>query len=173
MLPRMVATWLAALTLLATTLATTPAFADARFEDRAGVLYVTNVEPPVPKLPTSRGARRAREVAPPRAAEAYRHFIQQAAALYILAPELVGNVALALAAYNAGVEAVARHGGIPPVCEDPGVRRKILEILGGVATADGAETLHRYQTEDGVVVYSNVPLNRSTGPGRATADRLR
>lgn len=159
MLPRMVATWFAALTLLATTLATSPAFADARFEDRAGVLYVTNVEPPVPKLPTSRGARRAREATPPRAAEAYRHFIQQAAALYILAPELV--------------ESVIRLGGIPPVCEEPGVRRKILEILGGVATAEGADTLHRYQTEDGVMVYSNVPLNRSTGLGRATADRLR
>ena len=40
-----------------------------------------------------------------------------------------GNVPLALAAYNAGVEAVARYGGIPPYAETQAYIARILRLL--------------------------------------------
>ena len=40
-----------------------------------------------------------------------------------------GTPELALAAYNAGPEAVARHGGIPPYPETEGHVRRVLAVL--------------------------------------------
>jgi hypothetical protein len=213
-----------------TLIGTAPAFGGARFEDRNGVLYVTNVEPR-PSLPTPE--RPTRDMPKPRSADIFRHLILQAAERYALAPELVtsvirvesnfepravspkgarglmqlmpgtakllgvqdafdvaqnidggvrhlrglldrynGDVALALAAYNAGAEAVARHGGIPPFAETQAYVARILQLVGRVdAPASPAGDLHRYQTTDGALVYSNVPVARLSGAERERLDR--
>jgi soluble lytic murein transglycosylase-like protein len=209
----------------------TPTEAEVRFEDRGGVLYVTNVEPRQSTAPSA--MRTQREAPTPKSGDTFRHLIVQAADRYALAPELVeslirvesnfepravsprgarglmqlmpatakllgvqdafdigqnieggvrhlrglldrykGNVALALAAYNAGAEAVARHGGIPPFAETQTYVARILQLVGRVdalASTDG--DLHRYRTTDGAVVYSNVPVARLSGAERARLER--
>ena len=91
-----------------------------------------------------------------------------------------GNVPLALAAYNAGAEAVARYGGIPPYAETQAYVARIVGLLrraGWLTAAEVAEAqaaqaaqaeraavearmLHRYETADGRVVYSNLPAEK-------------
>jgi soluble lytic murein transglycosylase-like protein len=81
-----------------------------------------------------------------------------------------GNLTLALAAYNAGVDAVARHGGVPPYAETQAYVARILRLLQSTGPSVGAaaETLEseaagllrRYETVDGRVVYSNLPMNK-------------
>jgi soluble lytic murein transglycosylase-like protein len=50
-----------------------------------------------------------------------------------------GDVPLALAAYNAGPNAVKKHGGIPPYKETKNYLRKIGEAMGWPAEAEAAE----------------------------------
>jgi soluble lytic murein transglycosylase-like protein len=222
----------------ATLAAAVPVHSEVRFEDRDGVLYVTNVEP---RQSSPTPARPPREISTPKSGDTFRHLIVQAAERYALAPELVtsvirvesnfepravspkgaqglmqlmpgtakllgvqdafdagqnidggvrhlrglldrynSNIALALAAYNAGAEAVARHGGIPPFAETQAYVARILQLVGRVdaradthvdTPASTAGDLHRYQTTDGALVYSNVPVTRLSGAERARLER--
>jgi hypothetical protein len=228
---------LAAGLVIATTLLSHPASAEIRMEQRDGVLYVTNVEPPtrVVATPMARGS------AVTRSAEPYRAMIRQVAERYALPPALVesvirvesnfepravsvkgarglmqlmpgtaaqlgvrnvfdasqnidagvrhlrylvdrypGNLPVALAAYNAGVDAVARHGGIPPFAETQAYVARILRLVqeaGAPASADPmgagrgtgteARTLYRYEAPDGRVIYSNLPIERLSSTTRA------
>jgi hypothetical protein len=55
--------------------------------------------------------------------------------LSILLDRFNGNVALALAGYNAGPTAVARHRGIPPFRETRGYVRKIRDLVSDTTSA--------------------------------------
>ena len=87
-----------------------------------------------------------------------------------------GNISLALAAYNAGVDAVAKYGGIPPYAETQAYVARILRMLeqGGVPAISARPAvptkLYRYDAPDGQVVYSNLPIDKLSG---STRDMLR
>jgi hypothetical protein len=67
-----------------------------------------------------------------------------------------GNLSLAVAAYNAGENAVNAYRGVPPYAETQAYVRKVLELTGD---SGGATSRSIYRTEDaeGTVTYSNVP----------------
>ncbi len=58
--------------------------------------------------------------------------------LRILLDQFAGDVALALAAYNAGEHAVERYRGIPPYRETRGYVAKVQSLLGGLVAAPAA-----------------------------------
>ena len=96
-----------------------------------------------------------------------------------------GNLRLALAAYNAGEEAVRRHAGVPPYPETLGYVERIVAAYergpraptrratatsetatGGPAISVAVATvapepdrsiMYRYESQDGTVVFTNVP----------------
>lgn len=71
-----------------------------------------------------------------------------------------GNVALAVAAYNAGERAVDAHRGIPPYAETQQYVQRVLHGSGRAAgTARGAppRPIYRYSEPNGSVTYSNLP----------------
>jgi transglycosylase-like protein with SLT domain len=77
------------------------------------------------------------------------------------------DLRLALAAYNAGEQAVAQHGGVPPYPETQGYVQKVLTMFQGTAEASPAapaaardaapQATYRIERDDGTVVYTNVP----------------
>ncbi len=69
-----------------------------------------------------------------------------------------GDLRLALAAYNAGSEAVRRHGGVPPYPETREYVHKVLQRLAdGGSGQSGPRNLTPYRDSRGHLVLSNVP----------------
>jgi soluble lytic murein transglycosylase-like protein len=66
------------------------------------------------------------------------------------------NVPLAVAAYNAGEQAVMRYGGIPPYAETRDYVTRVMGLLGASATNPAAET-YRTTDADGTITYTNIP----------------
>ncbi len=79
-----------------------------------------------------------------------------------------GSLPLALAAYNAGDEAVRSHRGVPPYPETQGYVRKILQLYGADAhqtehsQTEHSEFVYRYEDAQGSVTYTNIPSPRGT-----------
>jgi len=69
------------------------------------------------------------------------------------------DLKLALAAYNAGEQAVLNHRGVPPYAETRDYVTKVLGLFGPPAAAAAPVLRDFYRTEapDGTVVYTNVP----------------
>ena len=73
-----------------------------------------------------------------------------------------GNVALAVAAYNAGEGAVDTHRGIPPYAETQQYVQRVLGGGGGGGVWTGGRSViprsvYRYAGPNGSVTYSNLP----------------
>ncbi len=77
-----------------------------------------------------------------------------------------GDLTLALAAYNAGEEAVRSYGGIPPYAETQEYVRRIRALYEGVevpgpapapAVSRAPQRIYREVAADGTVTFTNVP----------------
>ena len=75
-----------------------------------------------------------------------------------------GDVTLALAAYNAGEEAVRNYRGVPPYRETQDYVRKIRALYRGAdvagplpAAPPEPDAVYRQVADDGTIVYTNVP----------------
>jgi soluble lytic murein transglycosylase len=72
-----------------------------------------------------------------------------------------GDLPLALAAYNAGENAVLRHRGIPPYPETQDYVKKVLGYVAGsgnaTVPASASVPAYRRVESDGTIVYTNIP----------------
>jgi hypothetical protein len=87
------------------------------------------------------------------------------------------DLRLALAAYNAGENAVGQYGGVPPFAETQGYVQKVLALFRGAggagetaATSPEAPPLlqatYRSERDDGTVLYTNIPPAPALRPRR-------
>lgn len=76
-----------------------------------------------------------------------------------------GDLALALAAYNAGADPVRSYRGIPPYPETQEYVRKILHLYSGDLPASrfAPQRVYRLQEKDGTITYTNLPPRVSSG----------
>ncbi|MBI1735200.1 MAG: transglycosylase SLT domain-containing protein [Candidatus Rokubacteria bacterium] len=82
-----------------------------------------------------------------------------------LIDRFANNLPLALAAYNAGEQAVTTYRGIPPYPETQGYVQKVMMMFNGGAGLDFGtarpaammQATYRYTENDGTIVYSNLP----------------
>jgi soluble lytic murein transglycosylase-like protein len=72
-----------------------------------------------------------------------------------------GNLRLALAGYNAGEEAVRRHGGVPPYSETQNYVKRIARVLG--VSEDGLGSL---ETRPAVLTTPRTPGSRTDWESR-------
>lgn len=68
-----------------------------------------------------------------------------------------GDLPLALAAYNAGDEAVRSYRGVPPYPETQHYVRKILQLYGSSPPEAGPQLVYRHADSRGTVTYTNLP----------------
>jgi Transglycosylase SLT domain/Domain of unknown function (DUF4124) len=75
-----------------------------------------------------------------------------------------GDVTLALAAYNAGEEAVRNYRGVPPYAETQEYVRRIRALYEGVeglgrawAAGEAPQTIYRQVSADGTITFTNLP----------------
>jgi hypothetical protein len=84
--------------------------------------------------------------------------------LRVLLDQFRGDVDLALAAYNAGENAVLRHGGIPPYKETRGYVRKVHDLLGNISFVPSQPSRALSYAPSGIFA-------RPASPGRITPAR--
>jgi soluble lytic murein transglycosylase-like protein len=74
------------------------------------------------------------------------------------------NLPLALAAYNAGEQAVDAYRGIPPYPETQQYVRKILAGYGMATPGSPPQAVYQYVDRDGTVTFTNIPPGRLSRP---------
>lgn len=69
------------------------------------------------------------------------------------------DLSRAVAAYNAGENAVLKHSGVPPYRETRAYLRKVNRLyhLNQAHTPTPSEQIHRIETEDGRIIFTNTP----------------
>jgi hypothetical protein len=85
-----------------------------------------------------------------------------------------GDLLLSLAAYNAGVSAVDRHGGVPPYRETIDYVRRVRRRYRGDGQASdrhGAEPIYKYVDSSGALVFTHYPPASSNRRGAAKTAR--
>lgn len=82
-----------------------------------------------------------------------------------------GSVPQAVAAYNAGEQAVDAHGGVPPYPETQQYVQRVLQGAGLADASPPADVMYRYSEPDHTMVYSNIPPRSRQHSGRPKANR--